>query len=504
MVCVESAEKANDGVEESVLLRHSPRLRGVSGRGCKMRLTIVPPLYLRRAGLRVRAWPSVPLGVLILAAVAEQAGHAVSLVDLNLAMIRGRVRYDAGFADRAAEVIAASRPAVVAFSTMPGGFTQMLRVAAALRRRAPDVRILMGGPAAASVADQTVRDFDFVSAVARREGELILPQLLQWAAGDRDLADIPGISFRRGDEVVRNPDAELINDLDAMPMPALSHLDTQDLPPRSFPIEVARGCPYRCSFCTANKIYGDRRREKSSDRIVEEIARAKAVTGRRFFSFVDDLFTTNRRSVVATCEAILARGLDIEWSCYARTDRVDSELMRLMSRAGCSHVFFGIDAASASQQAALNKKLDLAEVENSTTAALAAGIQPTISMIVGCPDETLADLAAQTALIARLARIGVRDFRAVQLVFYEGAPITEEYRDQLRLCERRSTMFWNSLQAPDWDLVERHPDMFPQFKYLPSAKPWPFARWALGQSLVVAPRYLKSLPEPTAARRACQ
>jgi radical SAM superfamily enzyme YgiQ (UPF0313 family) len=110
------------------------------------------------------------------------------------------------------------------------------------------------------------------------------------------------------------------------------------------------------------------------------------------FNLVHDMFTVDRRRVVEFCEAMIESGTGFQWSCSARTDCVDEELLRLMARAGCNGIFFGIETGSKRMQRIIDKDLNPAQNRAMVEATDRLGIVTTVSVIVGFAEETEDDL----------------------------------------------------------------------------------------------------------------
>src|SRR5262249_40894748 len=108
------------------------------------------------------------------------------------------------------------------FSTVCSSYPLTLRIAAEVKRAHPNSVIVLGGPQASVVDVSNMRGFPWIDLVVRGEAEQTLPELVDALAGDRSLAALPGITFRRNGagEIARNPNAPLVADLDALPFPA--------------------------------------------------------------------------------------------------------------------------------------------------------------------------------------------------------------------------------------------------------------------------------------------
>src|SRR6516165_3046006 len=161
-----------------------------------------------------------PVGLLSLAAVLEANGLQPEVVDLN------RVYYNwlqeskqskADFCSFAGAWLSGRDCDFFGFSTVCSSYPLTLRIAAEVKRAHPDSAIVLGGPQASVVDVATLRAFPFIDLVVRGEAEQSLLELLNALTRRSSLAAVPGITFRRHEdgEIVRNPDAPLILDLDA-------------------------------------------------------------------------------------------------------------------------------------------------------------------------------------------------------------------------------------------------------------------------------------------------
>ena len=125
-----------------------------------------------------------------------------------------------------------------------------------------------------------------------------------------------------------------------------------------------------------------------------------SIYGFNVFKLNHDLFTVNRKKVVEFCHAMLER--NYTWSCSARVDCVDPDLLELMWQAGCRDMYFGIEAGSARMQAISRKRLDLDLVEPTLDITSRLGMRTVTSFITGYPEEEKEDQDSTLNLAARL------------------------------------------------------------------------------------------------------
>ena len=139
-------------------------------------------------------------------------------------------------------------------------------------------------------------------------------------------------------------------DLDTLPRPALDLLDMKKYHApyiksgHSFTLLLGgRGCPYLCTYCLYPVLFGNKYRLRSVANIVEEIEEDYQQYGINEFLFLDATFNSSSQRVNDFCEELLKKGLEVNWACNMRVTPVSIHMLKLMKRAGCSRIFFGVE-----------------------------------------------------------------------------------------------------------------------------------------------------------------
>ncbi len=211
--------------------------------------------------------------------------------------------------------------------------------------------------------------------------------------GDNPYANILGLAWRNGGEIIVNPDRPFIPDLNDMPLPRheMLPLDKQRMPmikgPFTF-IVTSRGCPAGCKYCIKHVTYQNSLRVRSAEHILEEL-QYLAKLGITNIHMYADLFTVNRQHVVDMCNAIIAAGLKIKWTCNSRVDYVDEELLRLMAKAGCWYISWGIESANEIVLKRARKGYKKEQAFRALKWSREAGIANWGYFIIGLPGETV-------------------------------------------------------------------------------------------------------------------
>jgi len=411
------------------------------------------------------------LGILTLAAVLEARNVSVRIVDLDQAYLAYLASCDRErpFADVAAAVIAAVPADVYGLSSLCGSYPLTIRIALAVKAARPESQILLGGPQATVVDRETLAAFPFIDLILRGEAETTLPVLLAELAGDRQLQRVPSLTYRIQSEPHRNPSAPIIEDLDTLPAPAYHLAGGLHGVPRAS-LELGRGCPFACTFCSTNDFFRRKFRLRSPGRVIRDMREIANRYGIREFELVHDMFTVDRRRVVSFCEAMLSSGDGFQWACSARTDCVDDELLDLMARAGCNGIFYGVEAGSPRMQTVIDKHLDMEQVRQVIAATEHFDMNSTVSLITGFPEETEDDLRQTLRIFMYSARHPRSAPQLNILAPLAGTPIQVKYRDQLTLGDLCSEMSHQGLTQDENDrvLIEKHPEVFPNFYLLPT------------------------------------
>ncbi|MDR0220867.1 MAG: B12-binding domain-containing radical SAM protein [Lachnospiraceae bacterium] len=326
-----------------------------------------------------------PIGICSLAAYARQNGHQVEILDLNLL----------GFTENIlVEKLREFQPDAVGLTAVTPTIIEAGRVAAAVKKAMPQVRIIVGGPHATAMPEKTL-EMGCFDALCVGEGERLL---CQWLDGDRD---VPGIwRFEEGTVTPPQEPNPGILDLDSLPIPAFDLLDIKrynfaDVNSRNNPvaqIESSRGCFSNCVYC--NKlVHGYKLRFKSVNRVVDEIEHYLNM-GFREIAFMDDSVTADMPRIIEMCEEIKRRGLKFTWTPHGgvRVDRVGPELLKAAYETGCYRIPFGVESGSERIIKIIGKGITLDQARTAVHDAKAAGMEVFTFFMLGLPGETEEDL----------------------------------------------------------------------------------------------------------------
>lgn len=358
-----------------------------------MRFLLINPFY------PISENPSPPLGLAYLAAVLERAGVDVRIADYVV------FPYSA---DELAREMDRFRPDAVGATAVTMSFDAAVEALRDVKRIAPEVPTIMGGPHVSFRAEKTLLEHPEVDYIVLGEGE---ETLLEWVeAFERgDGYDrVRGLAFRDGVEVVRTPPRRPGVDLDRLPPPArhLLPLGRYRALGLAISMTTSRGCPHGCIFCVGRKMVGARVRYHNPVDVVDELERVAAL-GFHQINIADDLFTADPKHCLAVCDEIVRRGLEVTWTSFARVDTVFEPVLFRMRQAGCSAVSFGVETGSPEILKTIRKGITLDQVMAAVDMCNRAGITPHASFILGLPGETPDTLRQTLDFGLRLKSLGV-------------------------------------------------------------------------------------------------
>lgn len=430
------------------------------------------------------------IGTLTLAAVVRAAGHRVRLVD-------GKQTGTA--VEAVADAVAAYDPDHVGISATTVSIANAGRIAALLQQRLPRAVVTVGGPHVSAVPARTLDanpgfDFGIVG-----EGERSYLALIDRLAAGGDPSDVPGLAWRTVDGVRVNPRAPYLDgdELDRLPFPAWDLLP--EFPLRFQPnvfnyrqtpvasLVTSRGCPFSCAFCDRSTS-GRRGRFLGVDAVIA-LCRELSDRGVLHVLFYDDLFTVNRRRVVELCERFLAEGFRFTWSCNSHPNLLDAPTLRLMRRAGCWQIAYGIESGSQRILDLVKHEVKLPRMLETLRLTRAAGIRVKGLLMMAHPTENERSLA-ETVEFLRTAPLDL--VQITKFTPYPGTPAYATIAEHGRFEED-----WERMNAMQWLFVPHGltPEILEGWfrRAYRTFYTRPDVLWGLARTLVGEPRYLRRL-----------
>ncbi len=418
-----------------------------------------------------------PLSLCYLASNLEIQGFSAAIYDFEFEPLNKQEIIDS---------IRDADPLVIGFTCFTNTISNANRIALFIKDKFPHIITAVGGWHPSALPKRTLQEFKGFDVAVMGEGEEVFSALVKRIKLKEDYSRLDGISYRKGEEVVQNNAAELIEDLDKLPLPA-RHLLNWNMYDRLQPfrelslkgkrltsIITSRGCPGKCIFCAVDIVHKNRVRYRSPDSVLSEVEECMSKYNISHFDILDDTFTSDRKRL-----DLILRGFKIlnvrSWSCQTRVDFVDRDMIFNMVKAGCREIFFGIESGSQRVLDLLKKNITLKQVRDAVKWSREANLEfvKLSFMVGGHPDEKREDVIMTKALLKELnpdrAYVGI-------LVPYPGTEVYKEMNARGLILTKDWEKFsmygtfpaWRTKHFSSKDLVDMQRDMLWGYYLRPS------------------------------------
>ncbi len=423
---------------------------------------LINPSYFRTYGSNEGgiAFPVYPiLSLAVLGGAVKERGHQLKIVDLSYRT------YDP---DLIRQLILDERPDVVGITATTPLANQMRDISCIVKDISSDIITIGGGAHPSALPYETMRE-SALDMVAAGEADYVIADLLD----NKAPADIPGLYWRKNNQIYSNPPKELLEDLNQLPIPAWEEYPREcnsrvtKIIARYSPattVEFSRGCLFSCDFCGSKNTMGRGYRKKSPERCAEELSMIQGL-GYREAVLVDDIFTSDNNWASEVCEAIIRKNIKMAWTCTngIRVDSANIELFRLMKRAGCYRVYFGFESGNEEVMRAFGKggRATLEKGVEAVEMAREAGLEPNGFFMVGLTGDTESTMQ-DTIDYARRVRLDT--MKCGMATPYPGTPMFSRLRREGRI----KTLDWdnytvynkaeNIYEHPnlEWEVIKRY------------------------------------------------
>lgn len=302
--------------------------------------------------------------------------------------------------DQLRDMLAAETPDIVGTTAITPSIYKAERVLEIAKEVHPGAVTVLGGVHATFMYKQVLTEAPWIDAIVRGEGEVVFNDLVTTIAEGRWPADrdkVKGIAYRAADQILATPAAPPIADVDSLtPDWSLLEWDKYKYIPMNTRVAIpnmARGCPFTCSFCSQWKFWRNYR-IRDPKKVVDEIETLVKEHDVGFFILADEEPTINRKKFVAFCQELIDRDLGILWGINTRVTDIlrDEELLPMYRKAGLIHVSLGTEAAAQLKLDLFNKETTVAQNKKAIKLLRDNGIVVEAQFIVGLENETVETL----------------------------------------------------------------------------------------------------------------
>lgn len=354
-----------------------------------MKVILINPPYLKIYGeTKEAAGCYFPLGLGYLASYLMKNNNTdVRLLDMNAT----RLDYK-----EVAEIIKKENPAIIGITCVTPNFSEAVSIAK-MCKEICNAKIILGGAHASALQENILDKYEQFDIAVIGEGEITLSEICSNINNiDEEISNIKGIIYRRDKKVLKTPARQFELNIDKFPFPA-RHLADQnlyrpqsylDIGEKSSTIITSRGCPYKCTFCAGHLTCGNVFRAHSAEYVISEITELTTKYGVRYLIIHDDTFTFDKKRTAKICEMIIDINLGVKWFCLTRVNDVNAELLKLMKKAGCIGLHYGIESGDSEILRSYKKGITLDMASSILNETNKLGIRSHISFIIGNKNET--------------------------------------------------------------------------------------------------------------------
>ena len=350
---------------------------------------------------------NLPLGLLYIAAVLDEAGYKTEILDAIMTDSPFRKKGDTtevGLSyERIKEEIQNRKPDIVGIANpFTSQVEHAVKVADIVKEVDPSILTVVGGPHVTVVPTEFLEEAKNVDIAAIGEGEYTMLDIVRFFEGKKKIDDVQGIAHRMEGKVVLNSPRPFNKNLDALPYPAYHLVDMEQyLSPktieyrsfqsRALSMITSRGCPFNCSFCSVHLHMGKTFRAHSVDYVVDHIEHVVKKYRVKTIYFEDDNLTFDIKRFEAICDKILEKDIKFQWETPngVRADYLTLDLLKKMKKTGCQSVFVGIESGDQYVlDNIIGKSLKLTNVIKFAEMCKKIGLKTGAFYIIGFPGET--------------------------------------------------------------------------------------------------------------------
>jgi radical SAM superfamily enzyme YgiQ (UPF0313 family) len=355
-----------------------------------------------------------PLGLLYMATVLKKRNIKSGVLDLGLFP-------EVDFND-IESILRSAKPKIIGITSRSSNLKTVLDLTAFIKKNNENIIIIIGGIAATNSADKILSENPQIDIICNGEGEETIFELVETLVSHREIKLVKGISFLENDIIVTTAPRETIKDLNLVPYPDYSlmilpiSMNIKEIM-KSPTIITSRGCPYTCKFCCTMSFWGNNVRYRSVENIIGEIIDLKDKYDIESFNFSDDLFTFSKKRVKEICEKLIELDLKLTWGCSSRVNCVDRDMIKLMKKAGCTEIFFGIESLDDEVLSFSQKNTNKKMIEKAIKIMGENKVLVTAGIILGLPKQKKSDVEELYKLFDEQSQIFKRDNPSILQLF---------------------------------------------------------------------------------------
>ncbi len=366
----------------------------------------------------------LPLGIMYIAGILEQNGYDVEILDALISDFKPRREGDARQYGMPWEKIKGEieqrQPDIVGITgPFSAQIDNAIKVSEIVKNVDDEILTIAGGPHVSVRAIEFLNEAPHVDIAVIGEGEYTLLDIMKYREGEKNISEIPGIAYRKGDDIILNPRRPFTKNLDELPLPAYHLVDMgKYLNPkriryravkylREISMVTSRGCPFNCIFCSIHLHMGKVWRAHSPEYVIAHIERVLHKYGVQHIHFEDDNLTLDTKRFEGILDGLVDNGIKFSWDTPngIRADRLTIDLLKKMRKTGCTNLTIGVESGDQYiLDNVINKHLHLVDVIKTARMCRELGIKLGAFYVIGFPGETKENMQRTIKFALRLKR----------------------------------------------------------------------------------------------------
>jgi len=373
-------------------------------------LLVVPPAYTFKTSRDINPLP--PMGLGYLASIVREIGIEVKILDC---LARGW-NHEEELDDQLARVglsnadikqfIEEFNPDLIGincqFSRQYKVYHEMLSL---IKKVQPRCITICGG-AHVTVCPEEVLNDPYCDFILLGEAEDSFRDFITRFNQGANITSVDGLGWKSNNKININEKVRWVMDLDAIPFPAYDIMEIERYlgleashglrhKDRFFPIITSRGCPAKCSFCSAHRVWGNRYRLRSVENVLQEMKILKDEFNIEELMFEDDNVTASPKRAKELFAGMIEKGFNFVWDTPNGVGvwSMDKEMIDLMKQSGCVKLNFPVESGSQEVLDKIIKKpLKLQKVKELIQYCNKIGLDYGMFLVIGMPGEKLSDI----------------------------------------------------------------------------------------------------------------
>jgi radical SAM superfamily enzyme YgiQ (UPF0313 family) len=346
-----------------------------------------------------------PIGILSMSSCLKKVGNKVNFIDADILRLTP---------SQVVEQIMQEPPQLIGISLNISQVSYAEVYIQEIRKRFPQIPIIVGGPYVTGVQEGIFNDFQYLDFAVIQEGEYAIVDFVEFLKGNRKIEDVRNLLYKSQGKTKRNK-VERIKDLNSLPIPdyslVINHIRRYEGANPSFAspsiaIMCTRGCPYECTFCSSPGNWDRKLTFRTADSIIKEILYLRETINVREVFFQDDTLNARPAWFFELCDKIIENNLHREtiFKCPFRLNKqiLNKEILKKAREANFWMIFYGVENGNQGMLDCMRKHITIEEIKRAFKLTREAGIASFASFMIGNYGETKTTAHESMKLMERI------------------------------------------------------------------------------------------------------